>query len=142
MPQIDWTKATFWERVEGTPPMLMRLMAREPWKPAMTHAQVAERSGLSVAAVAAISRQIDWVGVDIPTARRFMKGCGCDLCNPLHVRRLRDYFRWVNKRPVHRRFRFIWDCPTFETELRPLYDLWQKHLKGIAQPKPPSVAAK
>ena len=94
----------------------------------MTTEEVAEKSGLAPAVVVAISSQLNWDGVELKTARAFMQGCGMDLSDPLHVRRLRDYLRWASRRPPHCRFGFI----KRSSEHAYLDELWLKWRKFIS----------
>lgn len=127
--ELNWRTLSFWQRTEQVPPILVRLLARQPRQPTMTTQQVAERSGLPAAQVVAIASQLDWTGVDMPAARAFMQGCGVDLADPKHVRRLRDYFRWAAKRPPHTRFGFIRRSDDHDGYLDELWRRWREHLK-------------
>ncbi len=98
----------------------------------MTTEEISKASGLAPAAVVALSSQLNWDGVEIQTVRAFMQGCGMDLADPLHVRRLRDYIRWAAKRPPHQRFGFIKRSSEHDGYLADLWAKWRTHINDTA----------
>lgn len=84
---------TFWDRAEQYPPVLCRLLARLPYGRPLADAEIAEASGLSVHQVFILSQCTNWVGIDIPTAHKFLDGCGINFEDPEHMDRVDDYLR-------------------------------------------------
>jgi hypothetical protein len=89
----------FWDKSERFTPCLCRLLARRsPGGPALSNDELAERSGLPVYEVVAISQQLDWKGVDLPTMQRFIRACGVDFEDPTTYRRLVVYLKGYEKK--------------------------------------------
>lgn len=96
----------FWDRLDRYPPILCRLLARIPRGRPLTLDEICDRSKLSPSEVHAISRQLDWRGIDLPTARAFMVACGTDLSNRDHCRRIRMFLKSQPSQPL-RRFAYL-----------------------------------
>lgn len=120
-----------WVRLDRHPPILLRLMARKPRSRPLETTEIAERSGLSVMQVEAISVQTDWRGIDLPTARAFMVGCDCDLGDRRTYRRMRMSLRYRPKTAP--RFPYLRRSPKWESYYLPLLDRFTAHLKGHAR---------
>lgn len=119
----------FWERIDRYPPVLCRLLARIPKGRPLTNAEVSSRSGLSPAQVEAISRQVDWRGIDLPTARAFMVGCGTDLSNRAHCKRIWVYLR-TQPKSASAKFSHLRKDRNWETHWLPLIELFFNHIKS------------
>ena len=117
----------FWERLDRYPPILCRLLARHPRGKAFSSVEIADRSGLSVMQVIAISNQTDWSGVDLPTARRFMLGCSTDLSNRSHCIRMHMYLRLQAKDPS-KRFMFLRKSGEWDSYYLPLLRRFYEHV--------------
>lgn len=125
----------FWERIDRYPPVLCRLLARVPKGKPLTTEQIAERSGLSPVQVEAISRQTDWRGIDLPTARSFMLGCNTDLSDRKHCRRIWMYLKSQPRVPS-RRFSYLRRSSNWKTYYLPLLEVFVNHLThGRQAPK-------
>lgn len=119
----------FWQRIDKYPPVLCRLLARLPKGRPLTDAEIAEKSGLSQAQVEAYSRQTDWTGIDLPNARSFMLGCGTDLSNRAHCKRIVVYLKSQPKQ--HRsRFTHLRRDPQWETHYVPLIKILFNHMRA------------
>lgn len=116
-----------WERLEKYPPVLCRLLARLPKGRPLSNHEIATRSGLSHYQVEAISRQTDWRGVDLPTARAFMVACNTDLSNREHCRRIWMYLKTQPRNPS-KRFGYLRRSPDWGGYYLPLIEVFAKHL--------------
>lgn len=120
----------FWDKADLFAPVLVRLLARRsPGGPPLTNAEIAELSGLSVFQIAAISQQVNWTGIDLATMRRFLAACGLDLEDAKAVKRARTYLRGKvkNGMRIHPRFSDFQRSPQWETEFRPLAEIFLRH---------------
>lgn len=88
---------SFWTRSEQFPPILIRLLAKWRHGGPMTDTEIAERAGLPVGTVLILGQCTAWDGIDIPTARKFMLGCGFDIEKRSEYKRVTAY---LQKRPV------------------------------------------
>lgn len=93
---------TFWEISETFPPVLVRLLARQPHGRPMSVVEIAVASGLTEAKVEVLSRQTTWRDIDLPTMRAYVIGCGVDFCEPTQMKRVKSY---LNSIPVWRHLR-------------------------------------
>ena len=113
----------FWERVQDFPPVLCRLLAKHDAPPktwqALTHEEIADRSGLDVLEVMTLSKRTSWDGVDLCRFRQFTQACGIDFLNSKHMIRVRDY---VRKRG---RFAYLKRDPLWDTYYSPLIKIWR-----------------
>jgi hypothetical protein len=78
--------------------------------------------------VEAISQQTDWRGIDLPTARRFMVGCNCDLTDRETNKRIVAYLRSGSKKRVSR-FPYLRKSERWEAYYLPLVERFAQHLK-------------
>lgn len=74
------------ERIEEFGPVIYRMLACEKGV-ALSHEQIAERSGLSRSTVQRLSGRKDWSGVGIATAFAFTEACGIELGDVQEIRR-------------------------------------------------------
>jgi hypothetical protein len=119
----------FWARLNRFSPLLCRLLARVPRGRPLESTEIAERSGLSVSQVDAISQQTDWRGIDLPTAHQFMLACDTDLSNRQHCRRMRMFLK---SQPKHRegRFQHLKRSPNWKVTFLPLLVRLENHVKA------------
>jgi hypothetical protein len=109
---------TIWQRVERYAPCVVRLLARKQLGRPLTDEEIAERSGLTVSHVAMLSQRTDWVGVDVPTMRKFLVGCGCDFTKYKQHKRMDCYLK---SKPT---FRYLRISKQWETLYQPLMAKW------------------
>lgn len=110
-----------WERMDVYCPLILRLLARKRRGRPLTTLEIADASGLPVTTVEAISWSVDWSGIDVPSARAFMKGVGIDLASRDDVRRIRMYLRTSPKDP-RRRFPYLRKSPEWKTRYLPMLE--------------------
>lgn len=84
---------TFWATADRFPPILCRLLARRPYGPPLTDAEIAAASGIPIVHVFAIGQSTTWHGIDLPTMRKFLTGCGMDFEDFNQISRARNYLR-------------------------------------------------
>ena len=74
-------RLTFEERLRRYPPCLCRLLAKKPWGPPLSSADIANGSGgpLTAAAVDDLARRTSWGDVPLGQMNAFLAGCGIDL---------------------------------------------------------------
>lgn len=82
---------TFWIKSKDFCPAIVRCLARHPRGDALTAAEIAQRSGLSVELINAISQQTSWHGIDLPTMQKYLVGCGLDFENRRQMKRANAY---------------------------------------------------
>lgn len=121
---------TVWTRADRLPPILIRLLARRRSGPPLSDLEIAERSGLPLFTVATLSQCTSWEGVDLPTMRKFLAGCGLDFTQYRVWNRVMAYL----KSPVGN-FKYLRTHPLWKTHYEPLMLRWHRTL---AQPTPPS----
>lgn len=83
----------FWEKLDRYPPVLVRLLARTAGGEAMTDAQIAYLSELSIAEIRRLSFLTSWDDVKVDHVRRFMRGCNIDLTDRDDVRNANRYLK-------------------------------------------------
>ena len=120
--------SVLWRRFDTHPPILLRLLARHPRGAPLDSQEIADRCGLSVTQVDAISQQCDWRGVDLPTLRAFLTGTGCDLFNRRQFQRIRAYLRTKPRDPTNR-FGFLKHSDRWKTYYLPLIDRFLDSLR-------------
>lgn len=113
----------FWRRLDRFPPILCRLLARQPRGRPLTTAEISAASGLTEVGVFTVSNQTDWKGIDIYTMRRFTEACGVDITSRSEMTRVESYLR---KRP---NWRYLRRDPQWHTYFQPLIKLWLATLK-------------
>jgi hypothetical protein len=91
--------------------------------------EIAERSGLSITQVEAISQQCDWRGIDLHTAKAFMQGCGCDITDRGTYRRMREYIKAAPRNPVSR-FPYLRRSERWDAYYLPLLERFAQHLRS------------
>jgi len=73
--------------LDRVPPCVCRLLARTAsGRRALTHKEIADRSGLSESYVGQISRKNSWKDIPVSTVERFASGCGVNLFRPADVK--------------------------------------------------------
>ncbi len=102
------------------PPILVRLLARYPHGRPFSDAEISERSGLNPIQVHAVSQCVTWEGVDVPTARKFLVGCGVDFCNRSDMKRIDTY---VRKKPT---WKYLRTSPDWKTVYEPMMKRWKE----------------
>jgi hypothetical protein len=90
------TMTKFATRLDQFPPALCRVLARVPRSRPLTGAEVAQRSGLPLVTVEAISQMTDWSVVPLDQAMAFLRGCGLELDNARAMKRVTVYLRGKN----------------------------------------------
>jgi hypothetical protein len=90
------------------PPFLCRILARKKsgWS-ALSHSDLAARTGLPRSSIADLSQKTSWSGVPIDVIDRFSRGCGVDLTRPeaYHRKLRRLSFKHIARaNPNQRRF--------------------------------------
>ena len=90
------------------PPFLCRILARKNagWR-ALSHSDLAKRTGIPRSSIADLSQKTSWQGVPIDVIDRFAAGCGIDLTRPeaYHRKLRRLSFRHIARaNPTQRRF--------------------------------------
>ena len=107
-----------WQHLQDHPPALVRLFARRRTPDGvltvMTLQEIAIASGITLARVREISTQIDWSGVTVEEAQRFIAGCAFD---PLSYRDRNRKAAYTRKCP---KFRYLKASPLWKNELAPL----------------------
>lgn len=84
---------TFWDKAERFPPVLVRLLARHRHGPPLTDHEISKATGLPPVQVQCISHCTSWHGIDLPTMRSFLMGCGVDFENVDQLERVDSYLR-------------------------------------------------
>lgn len=114
----------FWRWKELIPPILCRLFARTEGRHPrlLTDQEIADRSGLSVEAVAAVQALTSWDCVQVGVMQKFLKGCRLDFANPGQMRRTVQYIR----KRLTRRFDYARKDPAWETKFLALYMSWRE----------------
>lgn len=116
------------ERLDRFPPLVCRLLAREGEsnrhiKP-LTDDQIAERSGLSISRVKALSWLVDWKGVEVYEMLAFSKGCGVDLSDRSKLAKHLQYVR--SKR--NRTWQYLKKHHEWDSRWSQMITLYQEHL--------------
>lgn len=125
---------SFFDRASFFSPILIRLLARKKNAGPLNNYEIAKISGLEEWEIAALSSKLDWRGVDIPTAKLFMKACGIDLENPADVKRVVVYLSGstVNGIKVAPTFRYLRSSPDWQSFFCPLLLKYMKGQNGKA----------
>lgn len=110
---------TLWQKLDRFPPVVIRLLARNPDGTAMTDREIAER-GVRLSDVKGLSYLTDWDYVNTATARCFLGACNCDLEDPKVVRNLNRYLKRDPK------FTHLRRSPRFG-EFKEMLSLWVEH---------------
>lgn len=113
----------FWKTADQFPPVLVRLLARHPKGKPLTVAEIVARSCLDAWQVESISRLTSWRGVDLPTMRAFLDGCGIDFCDGATMHKVREYLR-VRRNGQRPNFKYLRTSPDYQTIYYPLYQLY------------------
>lgn len=116
---------TCWQYFTQFPPPFVRLLARQGSggaTAAITDAELAIRSGLSIDRVRAISRMPNWDEVAIGEARKFFEACGFDPTCANHRQRVAVY-EAVCRRRNSAPFFYLRRSPKWEGEFLPLIQL-------------------
>jgi len=119
-------RSTTWEawgkRLERFPPILVRLLARDPRGNPLSTAEISRRCGLSRLTVALLSEETSWDQVPISHYRSFCSACGIDLLNAHQIKRQESYLngKLVNGVRHSPLFLFLKRSPDWETYYNPL----------------------
>lgn len=92
------------EIVNRYPPVLCRMLAREPNRRRTTVGQLAARTNLSPRTVIRLSKRKSWDGVDVKVVSSFMAACGVDLS---HTKRIESYIKRAMEQGIDRSFRHL-----------------------------------
>lgn len=115
-----------WKILHKHPPALIRLWARRRVKTKTVRAislqEIAIASGLPLARVQVIAASLNWTGITIPEAERFIAGCNFDPLDPADRNRQSSYERSCLKRNSSSRFAYLKKSPLWLTEFRPLIE--------------------
>lgn len=103
----------FYAKSDKIPPILARLLARRKNGPPLSDIEIADRSGLSIIMVHAISQSLTWEDIPIVTMRQFMEACGVDIENPEQFNRVMAYLR----KPT---WKYLRTSPLWKTYYLPL----------------------
>lgn len=122
-----------WKLLHDNPPARVRLYARRRVKTKTVRAislqEIAIASGLPLARVQTISQCLNWEGITITEAERFVAGCGYDPLNPQDRNRQSAYDRSCQTRQKMTSFTYLKKSPFWATEFLPLI----KRLKARKQ---------
>ena len=130
MPECD--TSTLWPHLEKYTPLMVRLLAHRPVREstrtcmALTDAEVAIKSGLTIDRVRQISRMMDWTNVKVGEMRSFFTACGFDPTIGSHRGRVSDYESKCLKRQS-RPFQWLHRSPVYEEEFLPLIKKLQRN---------------
>ena len=97
-------KQTFWQKIEGVPPILCRLLARSGGgryaDRILTDEEIASRAGLRISEVKSLSWKTSWEDVPHGLVRRFSLACGVDFTDINNLKK--------HKRMIMREARSFW----------------------------------
>lgn len=118
---------TLSQKLERFPPVACRLLARRRTRdgrftPLLDH-ELADRSGLAMAKIKALSWTCSWDGVPVDEMLAFTRACGVDLENR---RTLWNHWRYLRSRNFH----YLTSHPGFETLFLPLAEEYERHIKS------------
>lgn len=108
------------EKLDRFPPVVVRLLARQPAGTTVTalpEGEIVRRSGLSAGEVRVLSRLTSWDDVPLSTMLAFCRGCGADLDNRDWLRKNAAYMASIRGAPRYLRKDSAWDT-TFEPLIR------------------------
>lgn len=115
-------KKTPWKLLHDHPPALCRLFARRRLAGktvvSLSLREIAIASGLKLDRVTEISQQIDWKGVTVDEAEKFVAGCQFDPFNYQDRNRKQAYENACLRTKT--KFQFLRKSPYWESELKPL----------------------
>lgn len=121
-------RAVLWAHLEKFSPLKIRLLAHRPAKNsnnncrALTDAEIAIASGLSLDRVREIARLLDWDTVTLGEMKAYFDACGFDPTIYTHRKRIHDYENVCLKRQ-RRPFLWLHHSPVYEEELLPLVQI-------------------
>lgn len=109
-------------RIDRFPPILVRLLARDPRGSPLTTKEISDRSGLVPLLVDSISCATSWEHIDIPTYRAFCRACNLDLMNARQAKRNEEYLngRTVNGVRQPCLWKYLKRDPAWEAYYEPL----------------------
>lgn len=120
----------FWQTSQLVPPIVARLMAKSP-AGILTDSQIALVSGLSNDEVFLMSHKTTWDGIDIPTMKRFLMGCGVDFCNRRQVGRVKQYLRSLSSTRRRTNWKYLRTSPEWKRRYEPLLLRYNQWLKSV-----------
>ena len=135
MPNCD--NSTLWPHLEKFPPLKVRLLAHRPMREstrtclALTDAEIAIASGMTLDRVRQISRMMDWSQVRVTEMQAFFTACRFDPTIGAHRNRISDYESKCLKRNA-RPFQWLHRSPVYAEEFLPLI----KKLNRSLSPNP------
>ena len=112
-------KNTFWRRASQFSPVLVRLLARHRYGAPLSTGDIAERSGISLYLVEAISQSTTWGCCNVLDMRRFIQACECDWENPQQLDRMMSYIR------KGATWKFLRVSPHWSTYYEPLLEIYR-----------------
>lgn len=112
---------SFPEKLERFPPIVVRILARARLPRggvrALTDAEIAQVSGLTIAEVTRLSRLTRWGKTPIDTLLAFCKGCGANLDDRDWQRHNAAYMAKLRSVP-----RYLRQSPDWESTFKPLLE--------------------
>ena len=123
---------TFWDLSRQFPPVLCRLLAKEPGRGgrATASAVIALRTGLPLPQVEALSRATSWDGVTVDVMRVFLQACHCDFCSPKDTQRVCQYlYAWNSSKNRGPCWTYLRQSGQWKTYYEPLVMVYLKHLQ-------------
>ena len=120
-------RISVWKLFDTLPPILCRLLARHGPRWPRTDEDIARDSGLAIHEVYLISLQTDWDGVDLRSARAFLRGCHINFDSRNQMQRIRRYLKGKdhNRPPT---WQYLRMSPFWKTFYQPLMLRWRDSL--------------
>ena len=129
--------AELWElRLKRFPPILIRLLARDPRGAPLTTLEISTRSGLTEFMVEALSRSTDWEGVDLFIYITFCRACNLNLLDHEQFSRQQIYLqgKMNGSKRQPPQFTYLKKDPLWSSYYEPLMARYLKSLiKGAAR---------
>lgn len=120
---------SFFQKAEWFPPIVCRLLARQQLGgPPMSTDQISVATGLPAITVEAISQQLDWRGIDLPTMLSWLWVTGCNFDDPVVYKRMRVYLRGpkIKGLRIPAQFTYLRKSPNWASYYSPLLQRYVK----------------
>lgn len=122
-------RADFWKFLTDFPPPKVRLLAKLPGGGravlAISDAELAISSGLTLARVREIAFSYTWDGISLAEMKAFFTACHFDPTLAAHRNRVTEYYRVCLKRNT-KVFQYLRNHPKWESEFLPLVKLMRQ----------------